>query len=484
MEYDFDKEQLISDISKVLKYSQGFSDKVTFGGVPAIVDKWFENKKFFIDHMDGKLIYQLENPVSFELDENAKEQKFDNFISLVEEHYDNWQLANFLRFVGPDDFYNNKTTNEYTKSWGEKAIIPPNFKVVKAFKFFETDENVLKQLQSEASRIIQENIISGYLCFSVHPLDYLSVSENIHNWRSCHALDGDYRSGNLNYMVDKSTVVCYLKAEREAILPHFPEDVMWNSKKWRVLLFFSNDDTLMFAGRQYPFTADKGIDLIKRDILPKLRLGSWTEWTRTIIREYYDDECRKNFVFKPMMPIADTLKSFSDVVKDAPNSFQFDDLLRSTVYSPVWTYRKQSAAYPSTYTGCTDKNTSLVVGAECPCPVCGQDIIGYPSIPLCRNCAGKYSYDEAGEYEECQVCGSMAWYDDMYTLEFSELRVCAECYEKETVACQECFTRDMPYEVKYRKGTDNRCLCPYCWENSQIQHLQEEENKTPSHLFF
>ena len=486
MEYDFDKSQLITDVSKVLKHSQGFGDRVRFDGVPDIIDKWFENKKFFMDHMDGKLIYQLEDPVSFELDENAKEQKFDSFITLVDEHYENWQLCNFLRFVGADDFYNNKTTDEYVKSsWGEPTItIPANFKVVKAFKFFESDENILKQLQSEASRIIQENIISGYLCFSVHPLDYLSVSENVHNWRSCHALDGDYRSGNLNYMVDSSTVVCYLKAERDAILPHFPEDVMWNSKKWRVLLFFSNDDTLMFAGRQYPFTADKGIDIIKRIILPKLHLGSWTDWTRTIIREYYDDENRKTFAFKPMFPVGNILKPLDEVVKDAPNSFQFNDLIHSSVYSPVWTYRKQNSLYGINYTtGCSDKNTTVVVGAECPCPVCGRGVVEYPSIPLCRDCADQYSYDEAGEYYECEICGSMSWYDDMSLLDFSDMRVCQNCYETETVACQECGTRDLPNQVKYRKGADNRCLCPYCWDNSYAKQLKENSS-TPSHIFF
>ena len=28
--------------------------------------------------------------------------------------------------------------------------------------------------------------------------DYLSLSENAFNWRSCHALDGEYRAGNLS----------------------------------------------------------------------------------------------------------------------------------------------------------------------------------------------------------------------------------------------------------------------------------------------
>ena len=42
--------------------------------------------------------------------------------------------------------------------------------------------------------------MEGYLYLSIHPLDYLSISETNHGWRSCHALDGEYRNGNLSYL--------------------------------------------------------------------------------------------------------------------------------------------------------------------------------------------------------------------------------------------------------------------------------------------
>ena len=88
-------------------------------------------------------------------------------------------------------------------------------KLVRAFKFFETDKELLNEIQSVASMIIQEDKIEGTLCLSVHPLDFISSSENTHNWRSCHALDGEYRAGNLSYMLDKTTVMCYLNSIKE-----------------------------------------------------------------------------------------------------------------------------------------------------------------------------------------------------------------------------------------------------------------------------
>lgn len=475
MEYNFDIKKIEEDVRKVLWCSQGFPSDLP--GVSDILDQWLKNKETFINHMNGNLIYQTNDLVSFELDYAAKREKMDRFADLIEEHYENYELSNFIHQLSAEDFYQNKTSLTYITSI-EGISIPKNFKVVKAFKFFVDDKNILKQLQSEASRIIQENVISGYLCFSVHPLDYLSISENVHNWRSCHALDGDYRTGNLNYMVDKSTVVCYLRAEKQAVLPHFPEDVLWNSKKWRTLFFFSMDQTMIFAGRQYPFTANKGIDLIKDKILPTLNFGEWTSWKDTFIKTYKDNLSNKYFNFEKMIPVGNTLRSFSDVVSDESDTYQFNDLLRSSYYSPIWAYRKKSRYFwDQDNTGCSSKNTFFKIGDRCPCPICGNGTISYPNIMLCPECTREYNYNENDDYCECEVCGSMTYFDDMYDLEFSGTRVCPNCYRTATAQCQECGIQDLTDIVKYHEG-DSRCLCPECWE------LTKQEPKESSKLYF
>lgn len=468
MEYQFDIAKLEEDVTKVLQYSQGLHG-VELYGVKEMLQKWLASKKLFIEHMDGKLIYQTEEPLSFELDEKAKLDKKERFADFIEEHYENWALSNFIHCLPIEDFYNNKTSTEYRNKFEESIIVPANFKVVKAFKFFIDNEDLLKQVQSEASRIIQENVISGYLCFSVHPLDYLSISENIHNWRSCHALDGDYRSGNLNYMLDSSTVVCYLRADKQAVLPHFPEDVLWNSKKWRVLFFFSNDTTMVFAGRQYPFVANKGIDIIKDKILPVLRFGNWTSWHSTRINSYKDKLSGEEFFFERMIPVGTTLKDFKNVVVNGRDTYQFNDLLLSSFYTPMWAYRKRSSSYylwdAGGGTGCSDENTFFVIGEACPCPVCDCKNVSFPSVMLCRDCAEEYNQC-CEDYYECELCGTMVFSDDMYDLEYSGLRVCQHCYDNETYRCQECGNRDVPDVIKHHNG-DARCLCPTCWEDSQ-----------------
>ena len=57
MEYNFDRNKLIADVSRVIQYSQNLNPEVEFNGVPAMIDEWFRNKQLFIDHMEGNLIY-------------------------------------------------------------------------------------------------------------------------------------------------------------------------------------------------------------------------------------------------------------------------------------------------------------------------------------------------------------------------------------------------------------------------------------------
>lgn len=461
MEYNFDIDEIKRQVERVIQYSQGFN--VPLNGIDTMIDDWLQAKKDFIERMDGNLIYTLDDPVSFELDSNAKREKLERFSEQVAEHYENWELYQFLNSLNVEDFYNNRTSKDYTTSSG--TLIPSNFKVVKAFKFFEKDPDRLKIVQSEASRIIQENVVSGYFCVSVHPLDFLSASENVHNWRSCHALDGEYRSGNLNYMMDNSTFMCYLRADKQAILPHFPEDVPWNSKKWRTLFFLSNDRTLLFAGRSYPFAAESGIELVRKEIMPRLGFGTWTKWHDTLVSSVQDERSGEYFYFSKMMPVGNTLKRLDRVVQNGHNTYQYNDLLKSTVYRRLWSYRKRERYWNGESTGGSNENTTVTLGAPCICPICGQNEISYSEIMACANCANEYDCDN-DDYYECEICGSMTYCDDMYDLEYSGIRVCPNCYATETKQCQECGVMDLPEQVKYHQG-DSRCLCPDCWEYSQ-----------------
>ena len=228
--------EIKKQFDKVIAWSQpGISEPKT----DKLFEKWKTAKAKIIKAFGGELIYEFPEKVSFDLEETSKWTRLENFISYV------WSTgyADLGRFLEHqrEGFFDNCVIEEHVVPNNKRTIITKNSKIVKAFKYFIENEKELNDLQSKASQIIQESKLEGTLCFSVHPLDYLSVSENAYNWRSCHALDGEYRAGNLSYMMDSSTIVCYLKGDKDTKLPNFPEDVIWNNKKWRVLLYLSND---------------------------------------------------------------------------------------------------------------------------------------------------------------------------------------------------------------------------------------------------
>ena len=466
MEYNFDIEEIKDQVAAVIGCSQGFQNIINKKlNVKPLIDKWLNSKKYFIEKLDGNLIYELPWSVSFELDEKSKRNRLETFTGMVDSHYGNYLLYLFLAGLNPDDFYNNKTSKEYRIVDGDNVIIiPENFKVVKAFKFFVENKELLHKLQSEASELIQENIVTGRLCFSVHPLDFLSASENVHNWRSCHALDGDYRTGNLNYLMDSNTVICYLRAEKMAKLPHFPENIQWNSKKWRVWLFFSDDKSMLFAGRQYPFEANRGLELIKNNFLSPLTFGTYGPFYTDKLKKF--QETSYNSIFRispPMVPVGSTMRALDELIIDGEQTFHYNDLLHSSCYDPIYSYRIGSSFWHSEgLTGCTDKDkTKFHIGAACPCPICGQENIAFGEIMACYSCEDDYQLSDDDSYEVCDICGRSAYYEDMIDLELSDQRVCPTCFAREAVRCQDCGTADVPELVKY-VPEDGRCLCPEC----------------------
>lgn len=423
--------------------------------------------------MSGQLIYECPEEISFSLDEDNKIKKIESFIITVYNHYHNTLLGEFLDILKIDDFFNNLTSREY---YIDDIIIPKDYKVVKAFKYFEQDENILKLLQSEASRIIQENVITGTLCLSVHPLDYLSVSENPFNWRSCHALDGDYRSGNLNYLVDENTVVCYLRSNKQSILPHFPETVLWNSKKWRVLLFFTDDANMVFAGRPYPFVADTGLEVIRNKILIPCFHTEWSKWCNSYLSLFKDKVSNREFYFHRLIPVGNELREIKNIIKNRQFTYHFNDLLNSSCYSPWWSYKEDDLLqFLHCPTGMTTDSTVLHVGDACPCPICGENNVSFSDLMVCADCANKYHYYyDKDDHFECEICGQMTLIDDEYFLEISQLHVCPHCYETETVECHDCKVRDLG-EYIYYKNHSRYCLCEHCWEQNEKKQINEIE---------
>lgn len=359
------------------------------------------------------------------------------------------------------------TISDYT-AWDGK-LIKKGTKLVKAFKHFIKNDRSLTDIQNEASRIIQEDKIEGTLCLSVHPLDFLSVSENTYNWRSCHALDGEYRAGNLSYMMDKSTVICYLKATDSAQLPSFPGDIKWNSKKWRVLLYLSNDWKMIIAGRQYPFETSVGMDIVLKDLLPASKLlrddknRYWTDWNNLLYSEVELTNRIKIEFDSSYVPIGNELISLDELVTNGEGSKQFNDVLLSSCYKPIYSMQYITHFWDCNggYLTTNRKDTKFVIGGYTYCLWCGEKetLLGADTM-MCDTCELEHGTSENDMFTTCDCCGRRMYFDDGYGVGDEE--VCEECYRKYCRRCENCGETIFTEDAHYHEKTE-QYLCSECY---------------------
>lgn len=105
-------------------------------------------------------------------------------------------------------------------------------------------------LQTQYSMFLQKLKAKGKAVISIDPIDYITMSVNKSGWRSCHALDGEYRTGTLAYMIDPSTTINYVKTSEDVTINE--QCLPYSNKVWRQISLISVKDSFVIQGRQYP----------------------------------------------------------------------------------------------------------------------------------------------------------------------------------------------------------------------------------------
>ena len=454
---------------QVIKHSQ----RITEVNIDELFEKYKIAKHIFISMFGDNLIYEYPDKISFSLDADTKRRELNDFIDDVAD------LApyndDFISFIGQlqtDEFYNNILEKDYV--YKDKKI-PKGSKIIKSFKHFITEENLLSAIQNKASMLIQENKIEGYLCFSVHPLDYLSSSENNHNWRSCHSLDGEYRAGNLSYMCDSSTMIVYLRSEDKEQLQNFPDGLKWNSKKWRCLLNFDDTYSAIFAGRQYPFSSEESLDVVREilyeNILPNEQTWygdrvKWSHWHNDQIKDYayendYDNEYTSMSDFHNYVVIRHAIYDLPKIVKDYHSEhlppLHFNDLLRSSTYTKPMYMFKNGGRFPI-------NSLEFNIGGDVKCVHCGKEFISSFDTMMCPDCEVEYGNSEDfDQYPVCDCCGRRFVASTGYYIDSADILICSECADTETFVCKSCGNRFFNDEMKYDAETDT-FICKFCDE--------------------
>lgn len=250
------------------------SDYVGYGcqDIYLTLDEWARKKSEYLFNLFGKELI-LEKEVSYEKspfeieDELIKNLEFAEMRSKIQQlivankeilfkkgisYYDLSELISWNSLAKnklPELFCPVEVTNMAN---GKTFKLEAGMKTIKAIgKVCEALEanDLFEKFRILHSQVLNQKKLTGKLCISIHPMDYMTMSDNNNGWQSCMSWShyGEYRLGTVEMMNSPYVVVGYLKSGTENFYD-------WNSKKWRSLYIVSEDFIANVKG--YPFQSD------------------------------------------------------------------------------------------------------------------------------------------------------------------------------------------------------------------------------------
>jgi hypothetical protein len=321
-------------------------------------------------------------------------------------------------------------------------------KIAKAFNLPMYEE--FRILHSQA---LNQKYLKGTLCLSIHPLDYMTMSDNDCGWESCMswANNGEYRRGTIEMMNSPYIVVAYLSAESPFQIGSFK----WSNKKWRELFFVSSD--IITGIKPYPYENQ----YIEESVC------SWLKelMTNNLGCSYFNDLT----FYLPRSGINLNGDSFSI-------AFYTDAMYND------FGARSEHMAYVGTQ---APKHMEYAYSGPSVCLLCGQTHTDYDTEQELVCC-------ECNHYRKCAECGDRVHVDDLYM--HGDDYLCEYCYETMTSACSLCeetHFNDSCYDIylALRAPTDNTLaqlvfynsitVCERCTDkltycaNNPTSHLQK-----------
>ena len=144
----------------------------------------------------------------------------------------------------------------------EEVIIKSGSKPMKALRKIAKiigAEAEFEKFRIAHSMALNQKQVKGTLCLSIHPFDFMTMSDNSYHWDSCMSWvhNGCFRAGTVEMMNSAYVLVAYLKGNQ----PYQCGNYSWlGNKKWRQLMIvhphaicnikaypYHNDDLTMTA---------------------------------------------------------------------------------------------------------------------------------------------------------------------------------------------------------------------------------------------
>lgn len=218
-----------------------------------ILREWNKSKQTLFNIFGEKLM--LEKEIQVEDGDNKKIREINNYLNSTNPGTD---FINSVRklftFNGTyfEDTYatynltqakqlfTNRVAKEFSyRNKDYKVIkVPEGAKVMRVLQRIakEFDLPDFEIFRNHISRITEIRKSKIKFTLSIHPLDYMTMSDNANGWESCMNWTqgpGSYRAGTIEMMNSPVVVVAYI-----ATKPYYPANtsIEWTSKSWRELI--------------------------------------------------------------------------------------------------------------------------------------------------------------------------------------------------------------------------------------------------------
>ena len=280
------------------------------------------------------------------------------------------------------------------------------------------------------SQVLNQKKLVGELRLSIHPLDFMTMSDNDCGWTSCMNWGdwGEYRQGTVEMMNSDCVVCAYLTSKTPMMMPG---GVEWSNKKWRQLFIVSKD--VITGVKGYPYQNPE---------LVKIVLEWLRELTATNLSWNYNDQIYQYAQGESFKFNGDNYY-LSFHTHNMYNDFGCEHyaLINPDVHDNI--IMNYSGYSECMCCGCIDidlDGESSLVCLEC------------EEVFRCAECGGRYDLDEMHEVDgqyyceycydhyisECAICGSvhrnyntytvhLASEDFIYTAASFSIDLCDDC---------------------------------------------------------
>ena len=344
-----------------------------------------------------------------------------------------------LGYIETYAYNETRATIKYKKEGKKMLQIQAGAKPMKALQrimdYFKDDFNFkgFEEFRIKHSLIFNDKECKGNLCFSIHPLDFITMSDNNSNWSSCMSwsTNGCYRVGTIEMMNSNNVMCCYMENPTPYVFRENAEDpskYTWNNKKWRCLAYVTKD--IIMAGKAYPYLKDElSIEIINRI---KEMAKDNLKWTYSFGPELYKD---MQHLFSGY-----SMNRAHNYMHMAPRKHNiiwetkgmYNDMLNAKV--KYWCVRNK-----------VDHNKIISVSGKAPCLCCGESIVEYDD--WCEDYNDRYTnggsvicaecYDA---FVECDGCGMKIISNTPHDIRVQGklMHLCSNCYEDRIKVCPCC----------------------------------------------